>query len=41
MGNVKLTETQLLDTIKRYIAARSYFFDDETICNYHICLKTQ
>src|SRR6266700_2707640 len=41
MGGVKLKESELLDYIKRYIAAKGYYFDDETICNYHICLKTR
>src|SRR6266702_5143548 len=41
MGGVMLKEKYLLDYIKRYIAARGYYFDDETIYNYHICLKTR
>src|SRR5947209_10884462 len=36
-----LKEKNLLFFIKRYIAARCYYFDDETIYNYHICLKTR
>src|SRR5947209_6222965 len=30
MGGVMLKEKHLLDYIKRYIAARGYYFDDET-----------
>lgn len=41
MGGVKLKESELLDYIKRYIAAKGYYFDEETIYNYHICLKTR
>src|SRR5260370_25488772 len=41
MGGVMLKESELLDYIKRYIAAKGYYFDDETIYNYHICLKTR
>jgi len=41
MGSVQLTEGQLLDHIKRYISARGYYFDEETVHNYHISLKTR
>lgn len=41
MGSQRPTEEQLLEHVKRYIAARGYYFDDETICNYHICLKAR
>lgn len=41
MGGVQSTEGQLLDHIKRYISARGYYFDDETVHNYHISLKTR
>lgn len=41
MGIPMISETTLLDHIKQYIAARGYYFDDETITNYHICLKTR
>ena len=41
LGSPKPTEGQLLDHIKRYIAARGYYFDGETIHNYHISLKTR
>src|SRR5947208_2873891 len=41
MGGVMLKESELLDYIKRFIAAKGYYFDDETIYNYHICLKTR
>lgn len=41
MGAPVISETQLLDHVKEYISARGYYFDDETIHNYHICLKTR
>jgi len=41
MGGVRLKEDELLRHIKRYIAAKGYYFDDETLYNYHICLKTR
>jgi hypothetical protein len=41
LGAQRPAEPQLLDHIKRYIAARGYYFDDETIHNYHVCLKTR
>jgi energy-coupling factor transporter ATP-binding protein EcfA2 len=41
MGGVQSTEGQLLDHIKRYISARGYYFDEETVHNYHISLKTR
>lgn len=41
MGGVQLTEKELLTHVKKYIAARGYYFSDETIYNYHICLKTR
>lgn len=41
MGDMRPSEMQLLEHIKKYIAARGYYFDDETIFNYHICLKTR
>jgi 5-methylcytosine-specific restriction endonuclease McrBC GTP-binding regulatory subunit McrB len=41
MGGVRLTEKELLEHVKNYIAARGYYFSDETIHNYHICLKTR
>lgn len=41
MGGVRLKEDELLHHVKQYIAARGYYFDDETIYNYHICLKTR
>src|SRR5205823_5993277 len=34
-------EGELLHLIKRFIAGKGYYFDDETINNYHICLKTR
>ena len=41
LGTPVISEMQLLDHIKEYISARGYYFDDETIHNYHICLKTR
>lgn len=41
LGAPMLTESELLDHIRAYIAARGYYFDDETIINYHVCLKTR
>jgi 5-methylcytosine-specific restriction endonuclease McrBC GTP-binding regulatory subunit McrB len=38
---IELDEVELLDYIKSYIAAKGYYFDEETIYNYHICLKTR
>lgn len=36
-----MSETSLLKHIRDYIAARGYYFDDETVANYHVCLKTR
>jgi energy-coupling factor transporter ATP-binding protein EcfA2 len=36
-----LPEKEFLDHIRHYIEARGYYFDDETLYNYHICLKTR
>lgn len=41
LGEIRLAESQLLDHVKRHVSARGYYFDDETICNYHVCLKTR
>lgn len=41
MGGSRVTELELMDQVKKYIAARGYYFPDETIYNYHICLKTR
>lgn len=41
MGEVLLDERDLLAHIKDYIAARGYYFSDETVHNYHICLKSR
>lgn len=41
MGSPVIGESALLQHIKQYIAARGYYFDDETITNYHVCLKTR
>ncbi|HEY1353696.1 MAG TPA: hypothetical protein VGF67_29150 [Ktedonobacteraceae bacterium] len=41
MGGPRMEEKMLLDAIQRYITARGYYFDQETLYNYHICLKTR
>jgi 5-methylcytosine-specific restriction endonuclease McrBC GTP-binding regulatory subunit McrB len=41
MGGTRVSENELLEHIKKYIAARGYYFPEETIYNYHICLKTR
>ena len=41
MGGKRMAEQDVLAHLKRYIAARGYYFDDETLFNYHICLKTR
>jgi hypothetical protein len=41
MGGIRLEEHDLLDRVKHYITARGYYFDEETLYNYHICLKTR
>ena len=41
LGGKRMEEKALLDNIKCYITARGYYFDDETLANYHICLKTR
>lgn len=41
MGPPVIDEKDLLDHVQEYISARGYYFDDETIHNYHISLKTR
>jgi 5-methylcytosine-specific restriction endonuclease McrBC GTP-binding regulatory subunit McrB len=41
MGGARITEIELLEHIKKYISARGYYFPEETIYNYHICLKSR
>src|SRR5258708_1135804 len=41
MGGLRMDEKTLLDLVRRYIIARGYYFDEETLYNYHICLKTR
>ncbi len=41
MGGKRMAEPDVLAHIKRYITARGYYFDDVTLSNYHICLKTR
>jgi hypothetical protein len=41
MGGARLEERALLKHVQSYITARGYYFDEETLYNYHICLKTR
>jgi hypothetical protein len=41
MGPTRVSERQMLEHMVRYIRARGYFFDNETVINYHVCLKTR
>ncbi|MGH2509138.1 MAG: McrB family protein [Ktedonobacteraceae bacterium] len=41
MGEQRLRENEMLQHIKRYIAAKGYYFSEETLYNYHVCLKTR
>jgi 5-methylcytosine-specific restriction endonuclease McrBC GTP-binding regulatory subunit McrB len=41
MGGERVSETDLITLIENYISARGYYFDPETIRNYHTCLKTR
>jgi energy-coupling factor transporter ATP-binding protein EcfA2 len=41
MGGKRMEEKALLEHIQSYIRARGYYFEDETLYNYHICLKTR
>ena len=41
MAGPRVTESDLMIHIRDYINARGYYFDDETVANYHICLKTR
>lgn len=41
MESPVMSETDLLKHIRDYVSARGYYFDDETLANYHICLKTR
>jgi hypothetical protein len=41
MGGMHMEEKALLEHIQSYIRARGYYFEDETLYNYHICLKTR
>lgn len=34
-------EAEVLDYVKDYIRRRGYYFEDEVLFNYHICLKTR
>lgn len=41
MGGALLNENELLGHVKKFISARGYYFSDEVIADYHICLKTR
>lgn len=41
MGGPRVDELTLLAKIEEYITARGYYFERETLLNYHICLKTR
>jgi len=41
LGPPIIEEVDLLNHVKDYISARGYYFDDETLRNYHISLKTR
>jgi hypothetical protein len=41
MGGRRPLETEVLNQVKSYISAKGYYFDDETLYNYHISLKTR
>jgi 5-methylcytosine-specific restriction endonuclease McrBC GTP-binding regulatory subunit McrB len=41
MGEKRMKEKEMLQHVKQYVAAKGYYFDDETLYNYHICLKTR
>ncbi len=41
MGGPRVDEKVLLESIEKYITARGYYFERETLLNYHICLKTR
>ena len=41
MSETFIEEVNFLSYVKKYIAMKGYYFDDETVTNYHICLKTR
>jgi energy-coupling factor transporter ATP-binding protein EcfA2 len=41
MQDPVMSEGELLTHLRDYINARGYYFDDETVANYHVCLKTR
>jgi len=41
MGEQRMKEEEILQHIKHHIAAKGYYFDGETLYNYHVCLKTR
>ncbi len=41
LGGQRVDENTLLMNIERYITESGYYFERETLLNYHICLKTR
>ena len=41
MGGALLSEGELMVHVKKFISTKGYYFSDETIANYHICMKTR
>ena len=41
MGGLRMNEEDLLNKIEEYITAQGFYFSQETLRNYHICLKTR
>lgn len=41
MGGALLSEEDLLKHVRKFISAKGYFFSEETIANYHVCMKTR
>ncbi len=41
MGGLRVDEKILLANIEQYITESGYYFERETLLNYHICLKTR
>ncbi|BCL79689.1 hypothetical protein ccbrp13_21540 [Ktedonobacteria bacterium brp13] len=40
MQELYISEQEFLTYLKQYILSRGYYFEEETLYNYHICLKT-
>lgn len=41
MGGLRVDEKTLLANVEQYITESGYYFERETLLNYHICLKTR